>query len=348
MLLESVFLLTLASQGGTCAAALAAAPHYAACAEGRSGTSLSATQEGADLLLARAEAAAPRFRHHFAEDPAPYLVFYFEDEPPLGALRDAGFATVLAWPSPAKLGELLSAALRQNALAQGGGGALSEEAEAALRLQTAAVLASQEMKQEGILSHELGHIWYEAAFWRDSDSTPDGYGTPAPDWLDETAAVLTEGDTLGESRRRLFAEGWTVLEPSSRSASSAIGDLGHFLQRRHPSQVQATAPSDAAAATSVTATVRVRSGPSASEAYYNQVRVFADYMIARTGDAAVFSEISRVVAAGTDFEAWLGSQTRYPTLPRTVPDVQADWASWIDGGAVTPRTSPPAPAAVRD
>lgn len=348
MLLESAVLLALASEGGRCAAALEAAPRYAACAEGGLGLALSDTQAGADRLLAVAEGGEPKFRAHFGQDPAPYLVLYFEDDPPLDALREAGFATVLAWPSPARVSALVTAALRQNAVAREGGGALSEEAEATLRLQTAAVLASQEMKQEGVLSHELGHIWYAAAFWRNNDFPGDRYGTPAPDWLDETAAVLTEGDALGESRRRLFTEGWTALEASRRSASAAIGDLAHFLQRLHPSQTRATTPSDSTATASVTATVRVRSEPSASEAYYNQVRVFADYLIGRTGDEVVFSEISRSVAAGADFEAWLGSQTRYPALPRTVPDLQADWASWIDGGAVRPRTSPPGPAAARD
>ena len=328
MLLESAVLLALASEGGRCAAALEAAPRYAACAEGGLGLALSDTQAGADRLLAAAEGGEPRFRAHFGQDPAPYLVLYFEDDPPLGALREAGFATVLAWPSPASVSELVTAALRQNAVAREGGGALSEEAEATLRLQTAAVLASREMKQEGVLSHELGHIWYAAAFWRNNDFPGDRYGTPAPDWLDETAAILTEGDAFAENRRKLFAEGWAALEPTARSASAAIGDLAHFLQRRHPLQTREAAPTDSTATLSVTVTVR--SGPNAKEAYYNQARVFADYLIVRTGDEAVFSEVSRALAGGATFEDWLGSQTRYPALPRTVPDLQADWASWID------------------
>lgn len=337
MLLESAVLLALASEGGRCAAALEAAPRYAACAEGGLGLALSDTQARADRLLADAVGGEPRFRAHFGQDPAPYLVFYFEDDPPLSALREAGFSTVLAWPSPAKVGELLTTALRQNALARvEGGGALSEEAEAALRLQTAGVLAALEAKQEGVVSHELGHIWYAAAFWRDSDLTEDRYGTPAPDWLDETAAILTESDALAENRRKLFSEGWAALEPTARSASAAIGDLAHFLQRRHPSQTREAAPSDSTAALSVTVTVR--GGPNATEAYYNQVRVFADYLIVRTGDEAIFAEVSRALADGMDFETWLGSQTRYPSLLRTVPDLQADWASWIDGGRLTPRT----------
>lgn len=338
MLLEFVFLLTMASPDRTCAAALEAAPLYAACARGRSGMALSDTQDGADLLLAQAEAAEPRFRRHFPGDAAPYLVFYFEADPPLGALRDAGFETVLAWPSPDRVSELLTAALRQNAVARDGGGPLPEEAEAALRLQTAAVLAAQATKQEGVVSHELGHVWYAAAFWRGSGVAPDGYGTPAPDWLDETAAVLTEGDTLAESRRQLFAEGWAALESGGRSAPEAISDLVHFLQRRHPSQARAATTSDSTAGVSVTATVRVRNGPDAKEAYYNQVRVLADYLMARTGDEAVFAEISQALAGGASFEAWLGSQTRYPSLPGTVAGLQADWTSWIDGGGVRPRT----------
>lgn len=336
MLLESLFLLTLSFQNGTCAAALEAAPRYA-CAQGRTGNALSATQDGADLLLARAEAAEPRFRQHFGRDPAPYLVLYFDEDPPGDALREAGFETVLPWPSPAKLGELMTAALRQNALAQvEGGGALSADAEATLRLQTTATLALLDEKQGGVISHELGHSWYAAAFWRDSGSAGDGYATAAPDWLDEAAAVLMEGDELGGNRRTLFSAGWAALTPENRAAPGAIGDLTHFLQRPHPELTRETPASDSTAAGP--ARVTVRSGPNAKEAYYNQVRVFTDYLIVRTGDEAIFAEVSRALADGMDFETWLGSQTRYPSLPRTVPDLQADWASWIDGGGVTPRT----------
>ena len=335
MLLESLFLLTLSFQNGTCAAALEAAPQYA-CAQGRTGIALATTQEGADLLLARAEAAEPRFRQHFGQDPAPYLVLYFEEDPPRDALYEAGFETMLPWPSPVRLGELMTAALRQNALARvEGGGPLSEDAEATLRLQTAAMLALLDEKQGGVVSHELGHIWYTAAFWRDR-SAGDGYATPAPDWLDEAAAVLTEGDELGANRRQLFAEGWAALTPENLSAHAAIGDLTHFLQRPHPQQTRETPANDSTAAGP--ARVTVRSGPNDREAYYNQVRVFADYLIVRTGDEAIFFDVSRALADGMDFEGWLASQTRYPSLPRTVPELQADWASWIDGGGVRPRT----------
>jgi hypothetical protein len=200
------------------------------------------------------------------------------------------------------------------------------------------VLASQEMKQDGVVSHELGHTWYKEAFWRDSGVATDGYGSPAPDWLDETAAVVTEGEALSDSRRTLFLRGWSAVAPGDRSAPAAIGDLTHFLQRRHPSQTRDPAPRHSTADGSATVTVTVRSGSNATESYYNQVRVFADYLIVRTGDAAVFAEISRALAGGSDFAAWLGSQTRYSSLPRTVPDLQSDWASWIDAGAVRRRT----------
>jgi hypothetical protein len=151
MLLESFILLTLTSPTGTCAAALDAAPHYTACARGSTGMTLSTTQDGADRLLLQAEAAEPRFRDHFPGTTPPYLVLYFEDEPPLAALRDAGFTTVLAWPSPARVSELMTAALRQNALAREGGVELSEEgSHAASADGCGAGLAGDEAGRRGV------------------------------------------------------------------------------------------------------------------------------------------------------------------------------------------------------
>ncbi|MDP3405084.1 MAG: hypothetical protein Q8S03_10370 [Brevundimonas sp.] len=334
MLLETIALVIQLDGSQTCAGALSAAPGYQACAQGTNGLALSDTQAGADLLLAQAEAAEVTFKRGFSESIPPYLVFYFDADPPLAELDRAGFSTVLAWPSPKHVASLLTTALRQQALARAGGsGTLPDAAEAALTAQTAAVLSSIESKQEGVVAHELGHVWYSAVFWRDSGVAPDGYGSPAPDWLDESAAVLTEGASFADDRRRLFVETWNTLEPAGRFAPESIGDLDYFLTRQHPSQRQAVPPVESGSGSAATVSVVVRGGGDGKEAYYNQVRVFADYLIDRTGDAAVFAEITRALAAGSTFGAWLGSQVRYPTLRRTIPELQADWSDWIARGA---------------
>lgn len=342
MLLETFALLTLASADGRCAAALEAAPGFTSCAEGRLGLALSDSQAGADRLLAEAESGEPRFRTRFGQDPAPYVVFFFESDPPVAALNTAGFPTVLAWPSIAATASLFTEGFRRNELA-GGPGPLSPEAEARVQAQSARMVADLEARRSDLVAHELGHLWYLAGFWREGEIPTDGYGTGAPDWLDETAAILTEGEGVVQNRRYGFFRGWAAKSPEDRATPGAIGDLKHFLERRHPSQTNDPDRSARSESGAVTVTVSTRVGD--LDYFDEQARVFADYMLDRSGNPAIFGEITRSLAAGGTFETWLATQTGSPNLPSTVAALQSDWSAWADEAAVRRRTSPPAPAA---
>lgn len=327
MLLATVALLTLASDGGRCAVALEAAPGYTACAEGRLGLALSDTQAEAERLLAEAAGGEPRFRAHFGQDPSPYVVLLFESEPPVEALKAAGFPTVLAWPSVAFTAGLFTEGFRRNEIAQSGA-PLSPEAEARVQAQSARMVADLEARRSDVVTHELGHLWFEAVFWRESGIPSDGYGTGAPDWLDETSAILTEADGGLHNRRFGFSLGWAAKSPEDRAAPRAIGDLKHFLERRHPSQTND--PELEASSQSGSVTVSVSTSVGGEDYFDQQARVFADYMLDRSGNPAIFSEITRSLAAGATFESWLASQTGSPDLPSTVAALQSDWAAWVD------------------
>lgn len=327
MLLATAVLLTLASDGGRCAAALEAAPGYMACAEGRLGLALSDNAAGADRLLAEAEGGEPRFRTHFGQDPAPYVVLFFESDPPVPALHAAGFPTVLAWPSIAVTAGLFTEGFRRNELA-GGAGRLSPEAEARVQAQSARLAADLEARRSDVVAHEMGHLWYDAVFWRGGEIPSDGYGTGAPDWLDETAAILMEGEGVWQNRRFGFSRGWAAKSPEGRAAPGAIGDLKHFLERRHPSQTNDPQEATSSGTGPVTVTVSTRVG--GDDHFDQQARVFADYMLDRSGNPAIFGEITRSLAAGATFEGWLATQTGSPDLPSTVAALQSDWAAWVD------------------
>lgn len=344
MLLATAMLLTLAAGEGRCATALEAAPGYTACAEGRLGLALADTRAEANRLLAEAELGEPRFRDRFGRDPAPYVVLFFESDPPAAALKAAGFSTVLAWPSVRLTAGLFAEGVRRNELASGGG-QLSPEAAARADAQSARMVADLEARRGDVVAHEMGHLWYEAVFWRGSEIPGDGYGTGAPDWLDETSAILMEGEGVWQNRRYGFARGWAAKTAEDRMAPGAIGDLRHFLERRHPSQTDSgqTASSEAGPVT-VTVTTRVNDG----DYFDQQVRVFADYMLERSGNPAIFGEITRNLAAGGTFENWLATQTGSPDLPSTVASLQGDWAAWVDRTVARRRNERPAPAAGRD
>lgn len=345
MLVETFALLALTLDDGRCAVALEAAPGYTACAEGQLGLALSDSQAGADRLLAEAEGGEPRFRAHFGRDPASYVVLFFENDPPIAALNAAGFPTVLAWPSIAATASLFTEGFRRSELA-GGAGPLSPEAEARVQAMSARMVADLETRRSDLVAHEMGHLWYDAVFWRGGGVPSDGYGTGAPDWLDETAAILMEGDGVWQNRRFGFFLGWAAKSPDDRAAPGAIGDLKHFLERRHPSQT--TDPGQTATSESGAVTVTVSSRVGDGDYFDQQARVFADYMLDRSGNPAIFGEITQSLAAGATFESWLATQTGSPDLPSTVTALQSDWTAWADRTAATRRTSPPAPAGVRD
>ncbi|MGZ9114059.1 MAG: hypothetical protein ACXW3K_05495 [Brevundimonas sp.] len=327
MLLATAMLMTLAAGDGRCAAALEAAPAYTACAEGRLGVALADTEAEAARLLAEAESGEPRFKARFMQDPAPYVVLLFESDPPVAALNAAGFSTVLAWPSVALTAGLFADGFRRSELAAGGG-RLSPEAEDRVAAQSARMVVDLEARRSDVVAHEMGHLWYDAVFWRGGGIPSDGYGTGAPDWLDETSAILTEGDGGLQNRRFGFSLGWAATSPEGRMAPGAIGDLKHFLERRHPSQTNDSGQTASSGTGPVTVTVTTRVG--GDDYFDQQVRVFADYMLERSGNPAIFGEITRSLAAGGTFENWLATQTGSPDLPSTGAALQSDWMAWIE------------------
>jgi hypothetical protein len=92
----------------------------------------------------------------------------------------------------------------------------------------------QAHKEVSILPHELAHVWFNA--WYDSgrERSAAQYASTAPDWLDETVAILNE-DEQGVAERR---DGLAKLlgEPETR-----LYPLSQFLQMTHPSLTVAAA-----------------------------------------------------------------------------------------------------------
>lgn len=330
MLISSFSAALIALTQPTCTVALTAAPAYTHCAQGEVGTAISREQTEADALLAYAESAEPRFARHFPGTLRPYVVLYFEEDAPATELQEAGFPAVLAWASPQKIGRLLGDALRQNARGPENS-PLSAETETAVQAQTALLTRGLVDMQDGVIAHEVAHVWYRDTYWRNSGQPGGGYGTPAPDWLDETAAILCENDAMAVKRRSTFLNAWSVLATGDRHAAGAVGDLAHMLGRSHPSHAASSRTTDPAGA-QATVTVRPRSGD--TNLYYGQIRAFADFLISVTGDDQVFARVTEAFVEGQSIEQWLAGQSAYPQLARDVPGLQSQWSGWIESQLV--------------
>jgi hypothetical protein len=331
-----------AAAGELCDAATQAAPGLA-CAEAPLGVALSRDPLRAQSLAGLGRGGETRFRRHFGLDPARYAIVEFDDPALLGghirALNAGGFKRTLPWFAPTAYLAAISAAAVSQARAEGEAADLAPERIEALAAEAAAraraVFTPFEIADDeaGVVPHEVGHGWYTEAFWPGITLDTDGhYGGPGADWMDETAAVLVEGGDFPDNRRRDFLE---IYHGEAADMRGYLLDLAGFLNREHPGK--AAVAQDAAKAESnatgapVVAVVPRGSGPEQDRfsAYYPMARVFADYLIERTGDTAVFGSIGDSFARGETFDRWLANEGTRRGLAGTVPELQDAWLTWL-------------------
>ncbi|XBQ16629.1 MAG: hypothetical protein ABL308_01855 [Oceanicaulis sp.] len=184
---------------------LAACPAEAVCTERDGVLSVAATQARAEAVLVTALDARERFTAVFER--APGRTAIIEDMPRFpgfGAELRADGWIVKPWISPDAMRETLAAQMRP-ALRQ----AMPDASEAEIEARITPVLDQRVGRDEkvrhaeAIIAHELGHLWFIDVFdWPQSETGERAYGAAAaPDWLDETAAVILESDALTEERR---------------------------------------------------------------------------------------------------------------------------------------------------
>jgi hypothetical protein len=67
--------------------------------------------------------------------------------------------------------------------------------------------------------------------------------------------------------------------------------------------------------------------------------MFADFLMDKTSDPAVFSSIAQALAQGRTFEAWLGSEGRASGLSPTLDGLNDEWRAWLTTRLGAPRTA---------
>lgn len=212
-----------------CTAARAACPEAAACAEAAGGVALAATQARADELTGLAELGATRFRNVLGREPARYAVFEFDDPARIpairGGLQQASFRAMLALPSAALRGPL----------PQGLPPPPPNFATARV-VRRGTVGAGEPREETSFVPHELGHGWYAEAFWRDALRPPtDRYGSAAPDWMDEAAAIQMEDASHAVRYSKRLADGRSPDPELAADVSPEI-PLPEFLSMATPSR----------------------------------------------------------------------------------------------------------------
>lgn len=179
---------------------------------------------------------------------------------------------------------------------------------------------------EDVLRHELGHAMYAAMFWPGAASETPVYGSPAPDWLDESVAELMESPESQQQRGARFLA-------TQRSSPNGVPPLATFLSMPHPAlALQQTMRRNGQISRSGVASLELSPGDRtalALDMFYGQALVFAAFLIEASGDVRVLRDISDATAAGVDFEAWLARRGEASSLPSTLPLLQARWDEWL-------------------
>ncbi|MGE6334698.1 hypothetical protein [Stenotrophomonas sp. NPDC077659] len=281
-----------------------------------------AADEASAQQAARDTAAAvSAFQRHFSPD-VPFGAVILSAAMPRQA-RDAfqterGLPWVRVWASPAEKSTLLRENLRRTQP----------------KLSAAAVeqLVARVSRSTGdVLPHEIGHSLYQARFW--PGPTDDGslhYATPAPDWLDEAAAILMEPPPMLAERRQQYHALLSVPSPH-------VQDLPRFLQAPHPVDAARRAALTGGGSSSASGlTVMTASGDTgaALAAFYQQSLALADFLIERSGCPDVLGQISLALADGQSFDDWLAKSGPALQLGNDVATLTQHWQAWLNALAV--------------
>ncbi|PBJ82671.1 hypothetical protein CMZ84_11060 [Lysobacteraceae bacterium NML93-0399] len=187
-------------------------------------------------------------------------------------------------------------------------------------------LARMSDDDEVTLRHEVGHAMYAAMYWPDATGTlQDRYGTPAPDWMDEAAAIAMEPP---ESQARHLAAFIDVAKRRPRD----VPDLATFLSAEHPVRSAGLARALARGPKSDSGVqMMVSNGQSfpGIETFYGQSLLTALFLTETSGNPQILATISRAVADGLDFDAWLARDGAANNLPSTIGALQPVWHDWL-------------------
>lgn len=248
---------------------------------------------------------------------------WIDNETKAAMLRDNIVAQVEA--QTASLPEAQRAAVVQQALAKAEGAAPAH--------------ADPEM-EDGAIAHEIGHLLFNRYFdgpERESADRSARYGTSAPDWLDETAAVALENDAQTRSR---YA--------AARDAYNADGTvlafpLDTYLSMDHPllqsAQALKTLERGSTGAVMLSgdeATAFLEASGGKPAAFYRQTRMFIDYLMETSGDPRILYAIAEAYRNGGDLSGWLARSGGENGLPTTLNALETEFEAWAKAKLADP------------
>ena len=293
-----------------------------ACEQTGAGVVIAETTERARQLADFARQGEVRFRRHFSDQVAPYAI-YFVDTPhdaDRDALNRQGAAFVLPWRSGEQLvreaGPALRPIIEKQLEAQGIPRQMWNKV---VDQYIAKLPAELNARAGGLVPHELGHLWLVHGYWPKA-TLPVGskhYGGPAPDWLDELAAVMMEDDQLKAHRRGHLKSALAGTDPKL----SKPWPLAEFLTMTHPNARTGDS--------TVSSGIAISQPSPTGLTFYAQAQGFADFVLARSNNDRAFDAIARALAANERFDTWLARDGAKYGLGSTLRELEAHWSAWL-------------------
>ena len=332
-----------------CVSALKAVPAATECRRTPGGAVIGKNAAAVNAVAEAAAEGEKKFQAFFNRPVPRYAVsFFVGDQSASAALRLADFNVVLPWLDPESKSAAIDQSVRRAVLKAVEGKNMASEQVEALVAQAKSKMpdisaAKAADTDAGAVAHELGHQWFIRSFWPgQSVGKLGGYGGPAPDWLDELAAVLHENDQLTADRRRQFKA--VYLQQPDRKVllditTNYLADLQTYLRREHPAHkgvkdaIAKMKQADGSKRSPDSVTVLTGAEASALSKdglmFYLQSRAFADFMIERTRNLRIFAEIAAADANGVSFPRWLAKSGSKYKLAASVPLLEKQWRVWL-------------------
>lgn len=288
-------------------------PPAPVCVASPFGLAYADTQDEAERAARAQAGAAARFATYFGEAPAGVLILSssYDSTAAQEFANTHGLPYALVWLSTSDAQAMTARAMRK------------------ARVQPARIrraIAAMVDGHESTLRHELGHSMYAATFWPNATDVGDGhYGSPAPDWLDEAAAILMESV---ESQGKLAGE----FLHAGKLAPRDTPPLAEFLDMEHPVLTPALArelerhgqKSDSGVQMLVSGNANTLRAAS----FYGQALLTGMFLIEVSGDPRILAPISSAVAGGSSFSDWLAEAGPRHGLPDNLAALQTAWETW--------------------
>ena len=177
--------------------------------------------------------------------------------------------------------------------------------------------------QVKLMRHEIGHL----VFMKEVIGKPsgEGYGSAAPDWLDEAAAIMMEDAALTARRRKAFR---------GMVKNGRLYRLQDYFSMEHPTrhmQVLKGLRDKVKKGGTITVAFKLEPGSKMLQPlddFYAFTRGFIDYLVEKSGNPRIFRHLARAAGEGMTAAEWFARHGTDYGLPGDMKALDADFRAY--------------------